>query len=139
MPILDGIRIIEIEGVGPWPFEGMTLADLGAEVIVVHRKAQIIPVMPENSILDRGKLSIVLDLKDQVDIAHLRKLISTADGLIEGFRPGVMERLGLGPDEICQDNPRLVYVRMTGCGQEGPKAQDAEHDLNYIALSGALW
>jgi len=137
--MLAGTRIIEIEGLGPGPFAGMTLADLGAEVIVVHREAPPIPGMPERNILDRGKRSVVLDLKDPQSILQLKKLVASADGLIEGFRPDVMERLGLGPDNLRKINPSLVYGRITGWGQEGPKAQDAGHDLNYIALSGALW
>lgn len=137
--MLDGIRIIEIEGLGPAPFAGMMLADFGAEVIVVHREEPPAPGMPRRNLLDRGKKSIVLDLKNQDDTGVLKQLIATADGLLEGFRPGVMERLGLGPDEICQSHPRLVYGRLTGWGQDGPKAPYAGHDLNYIALSGALW
>ena len=137
--MLENVRIIEIEGLGPAPFAAMTLADLGAEIIVVHRESPPMPELPSRSLLDRGKKSIVLDLKDKDDIATLRRLIAAADGLIEGFRPGVMERLGLGPDDCHVDNPRLVYGRMTGWGQDGPRAQDAGHDLNYIATSGALW
>jgi crotonobetainyl-CoA:carnitine CoA-transferase CaiB-like acyl-CoA transferase len=95
--------------------------------------------MPEQNILDRGKRSIVLDLKSPEDIKHLKSLIKTADGLIEGFRPGVMERLGLGPADLHSTHPSLVYGRMSGWGQSGPKAMQAGHDLNYIALSGALW
>ncbi|MDX1509262.1 MAG: CaiB/BaiF CoA-transferase family protein, partial [Woeseiaceae bacterium] len=137
--MLEGIRIIEVEGLGPAPFAGMMLADLGAEVIVVHREAPPIPGAPERGLLDRGKKSIVLDLKDPADLAVLRRLAATADGLIEAFRPGVMERLGAGPDDLRRDNPRLVYGRLTGWGQDGPQAPYAGHDLNYIAMSGALW
>lgn len=137
--MLEGIRIIEVEGLGPVPFAGMMLADLGAEVIVVHRKEPSTPVAPERSILDRGKKSIILNLKDEADISVVKQLIAMADGLIEGFRPGVMERLSLGPDEVRAANLRLVYGRLTGWGQDGPKASYAGHDLNYIALSGALW
>lgn len=137
--MLEGIRIIEIEGLGPAPFAGMMLADLGAEVIVIHREEPPAPGAPERSLLDRGKKSVVLDLKNERDIDALKQLIAIADGLIEGFRPGVMERLGVGPDVVCQENPRLVYGRLTGWGQEGPQAPYAGHDLNYIALSGALW
>ena len=137
--MLDGIRIIEIEGLGPAPFAGMMFADLGAEVIVAHREEPPVPTAADSSLLDRGKKSIVLDLKDPDDIANLKRLIATADGLIEGFRPGVMERLGLGPDDVRADNPRLVYGRLTGWGQDGPMARNAGHDLNYIGLSGALW
>jgi crotonobetainyl-CoA:carnitine CoA-transferase CaiB-like acyl-CoA transferase len=137
--MLEGIRIIEIEGLGPAPFAGMTLADLGAEVIVVHRDTPPLPGAPERSIVDRGKKSVILDLKDARDKDRLRRLVATADGLIEGFRPGVMERLDLGPAELLRENPRLVYGRITGWGQEGPRSADAGHDLNYVALSGALW
>ena len=137
--MLEGIRIIELEGLGPGPFAAMMLADLGADVIVVHRPSSPHPLMPEENIIDRGKRSIVLDLKNKDDLANMKKLIATANGLIEGFRPGVMEALGLGPEILHKDHPDLVYGRMTGWGQNGPKAKDAGHDLNYIALSGALW
>ncbi|WP_281995274.1 CaiB/BaiF CoA transferase family protein [Ruegeria faecimaris] len=138
--MLSGIRIIEIEGLGPGPFAAMLLADLGADVITIHRTGQAAtPGMPEQSVLDRGKRSISLNLKDPADLDVARRLIATADALIEGFRPGVMEKLGLGPD-ICRDlNPKLIYGRMTGWGQDGPLSKNAGHDLNYIALSGALW
>lgn len=138
--MLDGIRIVEIEGIGPGPFAGMLLADLGAEVIVAHRKGgATIPGQPEKSLLDRGKRSIAVDLKDPDDLATVLRLIDTADGLIEGFRPGVMERLGLGPDVCHARNPALVYGRITGWGQEGVLSHASGHDLNYIAMSGAAW
>ncbi len=138
--MLSGIRIVEIEGLGPGPFAAMTLADLGAEVIVIHRKGGgVTPGMPERSLLDRGKRSIALDLKDPDDLATAKALIATADGLIEGFRPGVMEKLGLGPEACHALNPALVYGRMTGWGQTGPLAHAAGHDFNYISLSGAMW
>ena len=137
--MLEGIRIIELEGLGPVPFEAMMLADLGADVIVVHRPSPSVPSIPEQNTIDRGKRSIILDLKNNDDLANMKKLIATANGLIEGFRPGVMEALGLGPEILHKDHPDLVYGRMTGWGQSGPKAKDAGHDLNYIALSGALW
>ncbi|MCE8515258.1 CoA transferase [Ruegeria pomeroyi] len=138
--MLNGIRIVEIEGLGPGPFAAMLLADLGADVITVHRKGgAVTPGMPERSLLDRGKRSIALDLKDAADIATARALIASADALIEGFRPGVMEKLGLGPTECHALNPALVYGRMTGWGQDGPLSHAAGHDLNYISLSGALW
>ena len=139
--MLNGVRIIQIEGLGPGPFAAMLLADLGADVVIVHRKENsgASPGAAEKSILDRGKRSIELDLKDKDDIALLKRLIESADGLIEGFRPGVMERLGLGPNECHAVNPRLVYGRMTGWGQDGPFSHAAGHDLNYIGLSGALW
>ncbi|MCE8544730.1 CoA transferase [Ruegeria pomeroyi] len=138
--MLNGIRIVEIEGLGPGPFAAMLLADLGADVITVHRKGgAVTPGMPERSLLDRGKRSIALDLKDAADIATACALIASADALIEGFRPGVMEKLGLGPEECHALNPALVYGRMTGWGQDGPLSHAAGHDLNYISLSGALW
>ncbi len=138
--MLHGIRILEVEGVGPAPFAGMLLADLGAEVIVVHRKGgPVTPGMPDQPILDRGKRSIELDLKDPAGRDSFLALAARADGLIEGFRPGVMERLGLGPADCHAGNPALVYGRMTGWGQDGPLAATAGHDLNYIAMSGAAW
>jgi len=138
--MLEGIRIIEVEGLGPGPFAAMTLADMGADVICVHRKGGgVTPGMPERSLLDRGKRSITLDLKDPADINIFLALVATADGLIEGFRPGVMERLGIGPEACMAVNPALVFGRMTGWGQESALSQTAGHDLNYISLSGALW
>jgi crotonobetainyl-CoA:carnitine CoA-transferase CaiB-like acyl-CoA transferase len=136
--MLQGTRIIEIEGLGPAPFAAMLLADLGADVITIHRKTAA-AITTDQSVLDRGKRSIALDLKNPQDLATAKTLIASADALIEGFRPGVMERLGLGPAECHADNPALVYGRMTGWGQTGPRAQTAGHDLNYIAQSGALW
>lgn len=132
---LDGIRIIEMAGVGPGPFAGMMLADHGAEVIRVDRP-DVLLRHPE--ILARSRRSIVIDLKRPQGIAMVRRLARSADGLFEGFRPGAMERLGLGPDVLLGDNPALVYGRMTGWGQDGPLAPRAGHDINYIALSGAL-
>lgn len=138
--MLDGLRIVEIEGLGPGPFAAMWLADMGAEVICVQRPGGAgTPGVPDRSILNRGKRTIALDLKGAEDLRVVRALIASADGLIEGFRPGVMERLGLGPEAAQALNPRLVYGRMTGWGQTGPRAEKAGHDLNYIALSGALW
>ena len=137
--MLDGIKIVEIEGLGPAPFAGMMLADLGVEVTVIHRKGKSGSITAEASLLDRGKRSIALDLKDPGDVHIARALIARSDGLIEGFRPGVMERLGLGPKECHTDNPKLTYGRMTGWGQTGPRAMQAGHDLNYIATSGALY
>ncbi|MEM9580921.1 MAG: CaiB/BaiF CoA-transferase family protein [Pseudomonadota bacterium] len=136
--MLDGLKIVEIEGLGPAPFAGMMLADLGADVIVIHRKAHKGQVTAEASLLDRGKRSIVLNLKDSSDLDLAQEIIARADGLIEGFRPGVMERLGLGPQNLHAANPKLVYGRMTGWGQTGPRARQSGHDLNYIATSGAL-
>lgn len=138
--MLDGIRVVEIEGLGPGPFAAMLLADLGADVITIHRKGGAVTQgMPDRSVLDRGKRSIALDLKNTDDLETARQLIASANALIEGFRPGVMEKLGLGPDTCHRLNPALVYGRMTGWGQDSPLAHTAGHDLNYISLSGALW
>ena len=132
---LSGIRIIEFAGIGPAPFCGMMLGDHGAEVIRIDRPgARLDP----RDALSRNRRSVVLDMKTPDGIAAARALCRDADGLIEGFRPGVMERLGLGPDVLLADNPALVYGRMTGWGQTGPYAQAAGHDINYIALSGVL-
>ena len=136
-------RIIEIAGLGAGPFCGMLFADMGADVIVIDRKRGTAPesgatLAPEFTIANRGKRSIALDLKQPDAIDVVLRLLRDADGLIEGFRPGVMERLGLGPVPCLDVNPRLVYGRMTGWGQFGPLAEAAGHDLNYIALSGAL-
>ena len=141
MGVLNGVRIVEIAGIGPGPFCGMLLADMGAEVILVERagKGGDMLDLGKHAIVNRGKQSIALDLKDPDAIEAVLRLIEGADALIEGMRPGVMERLGLGPDVCLARNPRLVYGRMTGWGQQGPLAQAAGHDLNYIALSGALW
>lgn len=140
MRMLEGVRIIEIEGIGPGPFAAMWLADMGADVICIQRpEGPSLPGMSGPNLLDRGKRTIALDLKSADDLAVVKALIATADGLIEGMRPGVMERLGLGPDVCHALRPQLVYGRMTGWGQTGPRAHEAGHDLNYIALSGALW
>jgi alpha-methylacyl-CoA racemase len=142
MGVLDGIRIVEIAGIGPGPFCGMLLADMGAEVILVERargKAGDPLELGKNAIVHRGKRSLALDLKDPRAVDAVLRLLDKADALIEGMRPGVMERLGLGPEVCLARNPALVYGRMTGWGQDGPLAQTAGHDLNYIALSGALW
>lgn len=137
---LAGIRIVEVEGIGPGPFAAMMLADLGADVIVVHRpRSGPVIGLKDRPVTDRGKRSLVLDLKSERDRQVFLQLVAPADGLIEGFRPGVMERLGLGPETCQHENPRLVYGRMTGWGQEGPLAGRAGHDLNYISLAGALW
>ena len=134
--MLSGIKIVEICGIGPGPFCAMHLADLGADVIAVEREA---PAGAPSTLLNRGKRSIVADLKTAQGRELVLKLIEDADALIEGMRPGVMERLGLGPAECAARHPRLVYGRMTGWGQTGPLAQAAGHDNNYIALSGALY
>ncbi|MFI5217646.1 MAG: CaiB/BaiF CoA transferase family protein, partial [Candidatus Limnocylindria bacterium] len=138
---LDGIRIIEIAGIGPGPFAGMMLSDMGAEVLRVDRAQSVQggdPARPTLDFLARGRRSIGVDLKQAEGVDTVLCLIEKADALIEGFRPGVMERLGLGPDVCLARNPRLVYGRMTGWGQEGPLARVAGHDINYIALAGAL-
>ena len=137
--MLNGVRVIEIEGLGPGPFAAMMLADLGADVTVIHRPAKPDALTSDPSLIDRGKRSIVLDLKDAHDLGVAKALISQVDMLIEGFRPGVMERLGLGPEPMQALNPSLVYGRMTGWGQDGPKAHTAGHDFTYLASSGALW
>lgn len=135
---LKGVRIVEMAGLGPAPFCGMLLADMGAEVIRIDRPGAENLLGLKYDILNRGRSFIELDLKNPADVEKAKALIARADGLIEGFRPGVMERLGLGPDIFQQVNPKLVYGRMTGWGQTGPLAQAAGHDINYIALSGAL-
>jgi alpha-methylacyl-CoA racemase len=132
---LSGIHIIEFAGIGPGPFCGMMLADQGAQVTVLHRPG----AAPDPRLaLSRSRQLVAVDLKSEAGIAKARELCAQADGLIEGFRPGVMERLGLGPDVLLTDNPRLVYGRMTGWGQSGPLAHAAGHDINYISVSGAL-
>ncbi|MGJ8686711.1 MAG: CaiB/BaiF CoA transferase family protein [Spongiibacteraceae bacterium] len=133
---LNGLRIIEIEGLGPAPFCGMMFADMGAEVISITRASSATPRPAEVS--ERGKKSIAVNLKSPQGVEIVLKLCESADALIEGFRPGVAERLGIGPEDCAERNPKLVYGRMTGWGQTGPLAQAAGHDLNYISLSGAL-
>jgi len=132
---LKGLRIIEIEGLGPAPFCGMMLADMGAEVISVTRKSDNADRRAQIS--ERGKRSVAINLKSPEGVEAILKLCESADALIEGFRPGVAERLGIGPDDCMARNPKLVYGRMTGWGQTGPLAQVAGHDMNYISLSGA--
>ena len=138
---LNGLRVVEIAGIGPGPFCAMMLADMGADVIRVDRAdaADLGIAMPARfAVLNRGRRSIAVDLKRPEGVEAVKRLVQRADALIEGFRPGVMERLGLGPD-VCLDlNPRLVYGRMTGWGQDGPLAHAAGHDINYIALAGVL-
>ena len=138
---LAGYRIIEIAGIGPGPFAAMMLADMGADVIRVDRAQAVrgpAPETPHRDLLLRGRRSVAIDLKHPDGIATLLDLVEAADALIEGFRPGVMERLGAGPDECLARNPKLVYGRMTGWGQDGPYAHAAGHDINYISLAGAL-
>ena len=139
---LTGVKVLELAGIGPGPFCGMLLADMGADVLRVDRLQANdlgLPVEPKYDIMSRGRRSIALDLKQPAAIQTVLALAARADALIEGFRPGVTERLGLGPDACLARNPRLVYGRITGWGQDGPLAQAAGHDINYIALSGALY
>jgi alpha-methylacyl-CoA racemase len=138
---LAGLRVIEVAGIGPAPFCAMLLADLGADVVRIERasgQTDGLQVERRFDVMNRGRRGVALDLKDPADVAQALELIDAADVLIEGFRPGTMERLGLGPDVCLVRNPRLVYGRMTGWGQTGPLAHAAGHDINYIALSGVL-
>ena len=138
---LNGVKIIEIAGIGPGPFAAMMLADMGADVLRIDRTQAVLGGDPDEPSLDflaRGRRSIGVDLKHPEGVATVLRLAEQADVLLEGFRPGVMERLGLGPEVCLERNSRLVYGRMTGWGQEGPLAQAAGHDINYIALAGAL-
>ena len=138
---LEGVRIIEFQGIGPGPFCGMILSDMGADIVRIDRAANVpeeAPAAPPGDLLARGRRSIGIDLKNPAGVETALKLIEGADALFEGFRPGVMERLGLGPDVCLERNPKLVYGRMTGWGQEGPYSSMAGHDINYIALAGAL-
>ena len=132
---LAGLRVLELGGIGPGPFAGMLLADHGAEVIRIDRRGT---TFGPDAVMLRSRTLVQLDLKDPADAKTLRELVASADALIDPFRPGVMERLGLGPDVLLALNPRLVYVRITGWGQTGPLAPRAGHDITYIALSGAL-
>jgi len=134
---LKGIKIIEFAGIGPGPFCAMMLADMGAEVIRIDRKGE--KRFGRLDITSRGRRSVALDLKNPEGVKTALRLIEKADALLEGFRPGVMERLGLGPEQCSQVNPRLVYGRMTGWGQYGPLSHASGHDINYIALTGALY
>ena len=138
---LKGFRVIEMAGIGPAPFCGMMLADMGAEVIRVDRREKAdlgLDRAPAFEVMNRGRSSIAVDIKKPEAVEIVKRLVKDADALIEGFRPGVMERLGLGPDALIKTNPRLVFGRMTGFGQEGPMAARAGHDINYIALAGVL-
>ncbi len=141
MGTLSGYKIVEFAGIGPAPMCAMLLADMGAEVLRIDRAEDAalgISLDAKYSLLSRGRKSVAIDLKRPEGVAAAMKLIEKADALLEGFRPQVMERLGLGPDECLKRNPRLIYGRMTGWGQEGPLAHAAGHDINYIALSGVL-
>ena len=138
---LAGIKVLEIAGIGPGPFCCMMLADMGADVVRIDRADRVREPMPDKppaDVLARGRRSIGVDLKQAEGVETVLKLVEQADVIVEGFRPGVMERLGLGPDVCAARNPGIVYGRMTGWGQEGPMAQAAGHDINYIALDGAL-
>ncbi|WP_208027041.1 CaiB/BaiF CoA transferase family protein [Rhabdothermincola sediminis] len=138
---LEGIRVVELAGLGPAPFGAMVLADLGADVVVVDRPDHVLGASPETAkgnVYARGRRSIAVDLKRTEGVEVVRTLARAADVLVEGFRPGVMERLGLGPEVLRADNPRLVYARMTGWGRHGPLADRAGHDLNYLGLAGPL-
>lgn len=133
---LRGLRVVEFAGLGPAPFACMLLSDMGADVVTIERSGTRPPDPAQ--ITQRGRRRVQADLKDPNAVEELLGLLDSADILVEGFRPGVMERLGLGPDVVCGRNPRLVYARMTGWGQDGPLAQAAGHDINYIAITGAL-
>jgi alpha-methylacyl-CoA racemase len=133
---LVGLKVLEFAGIGPAPFCAMLLADLGADIVRIDRKGG--PAWRKSDVTFRSRRSVAMDLKSPAAVEACLKLIGRADALIEGFRPGVMERLGLGPDQALARNPALVYGRMTGFGQSGPYAKAAGHDINYIALSGAL-
>ena len=134
--VLEGLTVIEFAGIGPGPFACMMLADHGARLIRIERPGAA--DRPNRDILNRNRERVSFDMKDPAAIAEIREMVKAADAIVEGFRPGVMERLGLGPDVLLADNPKLVYGRMTGWGQDGPMAPLAGHDINYIALSGAL-
>jgi alpha-methylacyl-CoA racemase len=136
---LAGVRVIELAGIGPGPFAAMLLADLGAEVIRVDRASDVSRIRSASTdFTNRGKRSIGVDLKSEKGKEVVLRLVEQADVLLEGFRPGVTERLGLGPEQCLERNPKLVYGRMTGWGQEGPLSRSAGHDIGYIAITGAL-
>ena len=135
---LHGVRVIELGGIGPGPFCGMLLSDMGAEVVRVDRAASVGRMTGTDTITGRGRRAVAVDLKNPSGVECVLRMTEHADALMEPFRPGVMERLGLGPDECLARNPRLVYGRMTGWGQDGPLALVAGHDINYISLAGAL-
>jgi alpha-methylacyl-CoA racemase len=138
---LSGVKVVELAGLGPAPFGAMVLADLGADVITVDRADQVFgydPSTAKGNVYGRGRRSVGVDLKSAAGVEVVRRLADAADVFVEGFRPGVTERLGLGPDDLTARNPRLIYVRMTGWGQDGPMAQKAGHDLNYLAVAGPL-
>ncbi|NMN94308.1 CoA transferase [Nocardiaceae bacterium YC2-7] len=134
---LSGVRVVEMAGLAPVPFGGMILADLGADVVRIDRPGGS-AITPPPGPVDRGKRSLTIDLKDPAGLASVRALAEKADVFVEGFRPGVAEKVGIGPADLTAANPQLVYVRVTGWGQEGPLAPRAGHDINYIGLTGAL-
>ena len=139
---LDGVRVVELAGIGPAPHAGMMLSDMGADVVRVDRlpsEDETVDLsVPPLDVYLRGRRSIAVDLKSKAGADVVLRLVADADILIEGFRPGVLERLGLGPDRLLDVNPRLVVGRVTGWGQDGPNARLAGHDLNYISLAGAV-
>jgi len=135
---LQGVKIIEVGGIGPGPFCGMMLSDMGADVIRIERKGQTAFTEPKYDVMMRNRRSMAIDLRKPEGVEAVLAMVEKVDALQEGFRPGVMEKLGLGPDACLERNPRLVYGRMTGWGQQGPMARLAGHDINYISLSGAL-
>ncbi len=135
---LQGVKVVELAGIGPGPFAGMVLADLGADVVRVERPGPADPGAPATDVLARGRRSIAVDLAHREGQEVVLRLVESADALIEGFRPGVTERLGVGPEPCLARNPRLVYGRMTGWGQDGPLAGVAGHDIDYLSLSGTL-
>jgi alpha-methylacyl-CoA racemase len=138
---LDGVKLLEFAGIGPGPFAAMMLSDMGAEILRLDRADRVgggDPAQPPYDVLNRGRRSVGINLRSPEGVEAALRMVEKADGILEGFRPGVMERMGLGPDVCLARNPRLVYGRMTGWGQEGPLAHAAGHDVNYIALSGTL-
>lgn len=138
---LQGIKVLEIAGIGPGPFCAMMLADMGADVVRIDRVSNVMggdPATPPADVLNRGRRSVGVDLKSPEGVEVVLSMVEQADALLEGFRPGVAERLGIGPDDCSARNSKLVYGRMTGWGQDGPYAPTAGHDINYIALAGAL-
>lgn len=136
---LEGVKVVELAGIGPAPFACMMLAELGADVLRIDRpSAGLAMAPPEYDLVNRGRRSVALDLKQPAAVDVVRRLVAQADVLVEGYRPGVAERLGVGPEDCHAINPRLVYGRMTGWGQDGPLAQTAGHDIDYLGLSGAL-
>src|SRR5436190_22732675 len=136
---LSGVRVVELAGIGPGPFAAMLLAELGADVVRVDRPGGAgLRIDPAYDITNRNKRSVLVDLKEPAGVAQVLDLVERADVLVEGYRPGVAERLGIGPEDCLARNPRLVYGRMTGWGQQGPLAATAGHDIGYIAITGTL-